>query len=690
MSTQNNIEIKSSLLNDPDFVFVKRTLIKAAKQDNKVKERVKIIEYIDTTAGSNNDNFFYEMLEFVRFLNPSDDSIAYTTPDHRIFLNAPGKVGDSLRVWDFIYSHECLHQLWDTFEVGKTIEREGIEYNHKLLNIASDCVINEFLQNTCKKTPYTKGIFPETIEKEFGIVYNPKRDTQYTLYIKLLQVYEEQRKKMEEFFKKHPELEDQQEQGQVQSQEGQGKQSQSNQSNQQGQGQQGQSQQAQSNQSKQQGQQGQTGGGNSNSKSDNDNEKSDGKTNTSNGSESSDLTAKDAEQAAKEAQNAADEAQKSADKAKQKAKDEPSKENTEAAKNAQNAADKAQKAADKAKDAAEKAKDAAENGDKKGESKNTADAKKAANEAKNAANEAAENAGEKTSDDSSNKAPGDTPAGSVYDVEGELEVYEDVEKTKQYAEKILAKYGDTIVGNIGEYVKKCVASKKCKKEGIGVKVQRGAAWNQQMNTIINTYVRQKVNKKKREMEETYHRIRRGSGVVKMGQPIQPGKKIKESTLIIDFAFYIDISGSMGVSYGDDKTCLTKAFDAMYMICEEITKHYKAEKVVRGIDFKIFGFDDYLVPIKYGNRVSDRGGTMPFDDLTKHIVNETKEVMINIVITDAGFSSINEKKLIDRVNELSGVMIFIPNTRSEQIKRLSEGTLKNKLYYVQADQAFTLE
>ena len=39
-----------------------------------------------------------------------------------------------------------------------------------------------------KKTPPSIGIFPEVLKKEFGVEYDRKKDTQYTLYLKLLKL----------------------------------------------------------------------------------------------------------------------------------------------------------------------------------------------------------------------------------------------------------------------------------------------------------------------------------------------------------------------------------------------------------------------------------------------------------------------------------------------------------------------
>jgi hypothetical protein len=163
--------INSSLLNDDDFKSVKYSIENISKIDGKEDFRVQMIEYINDTADNNDDVFFFDMLPFVAFLNPNDNAIAYTTPNKTIFLNSPGRVGENHRVWDFIYCHECLHQLWDTFAVGAEIEKNGVEYNHNILNIASDCVINDYLSYYRKKTMFEDGISPEYLKEKFNVEF---------------------------------------------------------------------------------------------------------------------------------------------------------------------------------------------------------------------------------------------------------------------------------------------------------------------------------------------------------------------------------------------------------------------------------------------------------------------------------------------------------------------------------------
>ena len=104
----------SAVLKDKTMQNVKQSLERVSTIDNKDGFRVDMLEYINQSSYNNNDMFFYDMMEFIRFLRPDNEAVAYTTPNHLIFLNSPGHIGENVRQWDFIYDHECMHQLWDT------------------------------------------------------------------------------------------------------------------------------------------------------------------------------------------------------------------------------------------------------------------------------------------------------------------------------------------------------------------------------------------------------------------------------------------------------------------------------------------------------------------------------------------------------------------------------------------------
>ena len=840
-------EIKSSLLNEKDLKYVKHSIETYSENDDDQKFKVNLVEYINDSSYEEDDTFFYNMLEFVRFWdedNPDEfkKSIAYTKPDRRIYLNSPGdKVGKNVRIWEFIYDHECLHQLWDTFEVEKRIQNEGLPYDHDILNIASDCVINDYLVRR-KKEPFKDGVFPEYLEEKFGVVFNRKTDTQYSLYLKLMEHQEEIKqdeklmKEIEEMNKKikpksvnkqhgptppppppggkHSEdykrgwtdaikdvldkkidplkdtpkssgnneydqgygdaikqikqgleqginisdnpppqggggdlpnipwdlpqekggqsdnqkdaetAEDAQEAAdQAQDAADEAKEAakeakqKADESSKNGDSDADKKQkeakdaakeaneaQKQADKAKQAAQASQK----AKDRGDSNKEKSEAKNaqeaaqkakdaaarakgnsdNSSQGNMNNAETAEDAQdaadqakEAADKAQDAADKAQDAADKAKQNG-DSDAKEKQAEADQAQEAADKAKEAADKAQEAADKAQEAKENGDKEGEKEAAKEAQDAANEAQKQSDKAE---GKESSDNNSQDNQQNNSKPQWGKGKGDSKTFEeDVEAITKKAEKIIESYKKKISGLFGEFIRKCKSSYNVEKTGLATKaLKANRGWNQDMNQIINTYVKKVIFNKKREYKTTYQRVRRGSGAVRLGQPISPGKKIKKDNLDITVAFYIDRSGSMG-------GCIDNVFKAAYTICEALKRQFSKEKVVSDIEFKMFAFDDYLHTIKFGQSMSASGGTMAFHELLSHIIKHTKEFLINVIITDAGFE-VNEAEITKFLKELDGIVIFIENMGSQEVKTIAEKTEnKTKLFYIKADSDFTIK
>ena len=545
------MEIKSSLINDKDFVEVKKSLITASEIDHEENFRVRTLEYINDSSDDNNDMFFFDMLEFTRFLDPNDEAIAYTTPEHLIYLNCPngGNIGKSVRKWDFVYDHECLHQLWDTFGVGEKLKNEGKKYDHKLLNYASDCVINDYLYFYRKKDRPDNLITPEYIKEQFGVEYDRKVDTQYTLYLKLLDVIEK--------VKKDPKYQDQPEEGE----------------------QQGQSQ----------GGDGQSQGG-------------DGQSSSRNG----------------QSQGSNKEDQK----------------NSQGSKEQQGQS---------------------QGGDGQNQKSNKEDQKNG---------QGGKGQGHMDNEDTPN----------------ESEV--NIDEIKKKAEELIEKYKKKIAGDFGKFITKCKASQELRKSGLSTGVVKGTSgWNKQMNSYINSYVKTKVFQKKREWESTYSRVKRGSGYIEYGQPILPGRKIKEQKLTINVAFYIDRSYSM-------YNCIKQVFDACYVISESLKKQFSKERVVDEVTFKLYAFNDFMKEIKYGNRADAAGGTMGFDSILNFITKNTDSFMINVIITDAQFP-INKNEVKTFMKDISGMILFITNEGSDEMKELSK-QYSTQLFYIKADHDFHID
>lgn len=632
------MEIKSSLLNSKELKLLKDSLIAASEVDGKENFRVRLIEYIDDTADNEDDEFFYDMIEFCRFLKPDNETTAYTTPDHVIYLNAPGVFGEKIREWDFVYCHECLHQLWDTFEVGDKIKNNGVKYDHYVLNIASDCVINDYLAAIRKKTAPPDGITPEYLKEKYDIDYDRKVDTQYTLYLKLLEVAEKLKK----------------DQVCQNAQDGDG------QGEGQGDG------------------QGQGGSGSGSSSGDSGNSSSGDSNN----------------QTASDAQKSADEAKKAADKAQQ---------NADSGKGSQADADTAKNAAKDAQDAADRAKNCADKGDKEGEAKAAQEAKDAADRAKKAAGEDGKDgdgkdgkgsdgkdgtgkngdAGSEEGKSGKGRGKGDGKDKGTGDL-GEM-TEEQKAQIKSKAEGIIKKYKEKITGAFGDFVKKCKNSVKCDPNGLANNTRKGkGAWNKQMDVAINAYVKKNLDKKRRQFEQTYKRVKRGSGIVKMGAPIIPGKRIKDDKMPINIAYYIDRSGSMG-------GCINQVFEAAFKISEALKQRFRKDKLVKSTDFRTFVFNDYMKEIKFGQTASAAGCTMGFDEILEFISKNTKNMLINIIITDADFS-VNESKVKEFLKTgVDGLVIFITNCENAQVKKIAnENAFKTKLIYILADANFNIE
>ena len=623
------MEIKSSLINSKELKLLKDSLIAASEVDGKENFRVRLIEYIDDTADNEEDEFFYDMMEFCRFLKPDPETTAYTTPDHIIYLNAPGVFGEKVREWDFIYCHECLHQLWETFAVEDQIKKNGIKFDHYVLNVASDCVINDYLSAIRKKTAPPNGITPEYLKETYGVEYDRKVDTQFTLYLKLLEVAEKLRKD-----KKCQDAQDNGSNG--------------------GDGPTG---------------DGPQGGGDPNKKPKN------GKDGSSQGGKQSDAN----DNTAEGAQKSADEAKKAADKAQQ---------NADSGKGSQKDADTAKDAAKEAQDAADRAKDAANKGDKEGEAK-------AAKEAKDAADKAKKLAGEDDTDRTDgngkgleNEAPGSKGQGNDspddIGISGEL-TEEEKAQIKAKAEGVIKRYKDKITGVFGDFVKKCRNSVKCDPNGLANNTRKGkGAWNKQMDVAINAYVKKNLDKKRRQFEQTYKRVKRGSGIVKMGTPIIPGKRIKDDKMPINIAYYIDRSGSM-------EACIDDVFKAAFKISEALNQRFRKDKLVKSIDFRTFVFNTRMDEIKFGQTTYASGGTMGLDQILEFINKNTKNVLINIIITDAGFI-VNEKEIKNFLKTgVDGLVIFITNAENTEVKKIAdEPEFKTKLIYILADAEFNVE
>ena len=699
------MEIKSSLLNSDDMRFTKASLLNVTENEKNESDgefRVDVVEYVNDASDSNDDEFFYEMVTHIRFLPSNNESVAYTDRNTLIWLNCPnggeGFIGKNIRQWDFVYCHECLHQLWDTFGVEDQLIKEGVKMDHYIMNVASDCVINDFLEFGRKKPMLSQGITAKLIKEKFGVDYDRKKDTQYTFYLKLMEVADK--------VKKDPTCQQANKDNDAGEQNGGSSSGNSGGGNSGGGnsgGSDGQNQPNQSNESAHDAAQraqnaadkaqeaaneakknGDPDADKKQAAADKAQEAADKAQEAANkASEAAKKGDGKAENAAKEAgasdgkgdgsaQDAADEAGNDAKEA-QEAADEAKKNGDSDANEKQKAADEAKEAAKEAQEAADKAKEAKENGDSEEEKNQTQKAKEAAEKAKKAAN--------KAKGGKSGKGNGQGQGKGVH-IEG-IETEEDLAKIREEGKQLIERYKNRVGGEFGTFLEKCESSAKMEENGLIVQATKAVSyWNDQLEQKCNAYIKNRIFLKQREYKRTYQKVKRGSGFVQFGQPIQRGKKLKDDKLIINVAFYIDRSGSMGGT-------LDGVFKAAYIIAESLDKTFGKVNVVGGTDFAMFAFDDYMQKVQWGKKMSTGGSTMDFDEILSYIVDNTNNFMINIILTDAEFN-VNENKIEDFLKKVDGLVVFITNSTTSNVKYIAQKeNNKTKLVYIQADSNFEI-
>lgn len=668
-----------------------------------------LIEFVDMSCISSDDDFFYDMMKFIRFMKM--EGIACTDTNGLIMMNPP-QMFKSLQEWDFIYDHECLHQLWDTFGVADKIQAAGQQYDHELLNIASDCVINDYLDFYRGKTipGGANGglVTPESVKNDFGVVYDRSVDTQYSLYIKIIKACQEDpnlaKKMKQKFGKLQPKKVTYMPPGKTPPPPPPQKHSPdfikgwcdaindvfkgkvdpltyrpavsfmsfAAKSSKSADWQAGYD--AAMEQIRIGMEQGIQVGGSSGSGGGGDlpqipwdiPPQDQDQIDNMDSDEASDT----ADQAAQEADQAAREAEAANDGSESK----------------QSNAKKAKEAAGKAKEAAKKAEEAARRGDEKGAKEATKEAVKEARKAK-----AAAEANKQSRNKGDNRGGGPSQRG---DYEGYADLSpEELSKLEKEminngtirseAKKTLGKYLSQSGGFIGNFLKKCRVSKDMKESGLATDTgQKKTNWGKKVFGEMSDYIADVVQEHKMQYKRTYSRFKRGSMVPEPGQFLSKGKQSIEDKFPISIAFWVDCSGSMGNGTG---SALYNASKCMYALAGAIEDEWSDEALISEFAFEYYAWDTSIYPLRKGEMPSSGGSTMSLDELVKGMMDRKNTSMINIIITDGGGGLGSS---FDKYIKGSGsLVIFVTNTPTMDVKRKAESS--NELSYVEAPSDFSL-
>ena len=81
----------------------------------------------------------------------------------------------------------------------------------------------------------------------------------------------------------------------------------------------------------------------------------------------------------------------------------------------------------------------------------------------------------------------------------------------------------------------------------------------------------------------------------------------------------------------------------------------------------------------------------FDRILEFINKNTKNVLINIIITDARFE-VDETKVKKFLKDgVDGLVIFVTNTENAQVKKIADDPdFRSKLVYILADANFNVD
>lgn len=654
-----------SVINEPEFIFTKNSLLEIEEKNRQFA--TDIIDYVNDTSLDADDEFFYNMLEFVRFTKDSQIDVAATDPQGLIYMKPPQ--GFDIKEWDFIYSHECMHQIWDTFGVADKIKAAGLPYNHTVLNLASDCVINDYLYKNRRKKRPNGLITPEYIKDNFGVEYDRKTDTQYTLYEKIMGSGKQPKdqgdprkitpkrvqqgggsgpigpiaqpspdyvqgwkdgikdvldKKVDPLKYNPKPVQNDYDQGyndvlekikkgmeegiEVGGDPGGGP----------------------------------TGpGGLPQIPWDLPKEDKDDMDRRSGGE-----AADQAEQDAQDAQKSADQAKSSGDK---------------------DAAKEAQEAADKAKEEAKKAREAAENGE---EQKAKDHAKEAKKEAKKAAN-AAKNGSQGSQGSQGGNGQGH---GQEWGEVRELEMRE-MSNIKRKHDEYVKRAVDKISGDWGQFINKCDDSKNLK--GLVTKAQKGPrGWEKKAFKSIDSYIYDTWGNP--EYEPTYKKWNRRAGMPKMGQPIKKGKRKIEDKFNLNISLFVDCSGSMGRPNSNPPSRIDNACEAMYDIAKGLKRNWTNTECIDKVDFDFFSWGDYITPLSMGKVPDTNQGTMDMDDLIRKIyASGNMYGNVNFIITD-GETTI-DKGAMDKLLDSDDSMWIIASI-SQSDKSTHEALMKSHKNY----------
>ena len=669
------------------------------QKDDCYEFRKEIVNYVYNYEQESSCKELLKFLPLVLFLYNNNKDVAFTDDKIDIYLNPNyfrSKIS-SIEEWEFIFCHECYHQIWDTFEVQKRIGKELGGCYSKVLNIASDCIINEMLRASNRKIP-PMVVTAETIKRDFDVDYEDY-DTQYSLYMKIIN--------SDKFKQKQEEQKQKQQQGGGNQQQQQG-----------------------DNQQQQQGgdnQQQQQGGGNQ--------QQQGSKENSEDQTELDDNNSGNGDNDNKEDDDDVDENYTEDSDFEDNEDDDDVDENYSEDADLEDDDDDEEQDEPLTDDGSlfdyddysdsENDKDGKEDGkesNQKGSQKDSQEGNQKGSQ-ENESGKGNESESESKSNQNGNKSGEDEGDKDGYSRGGTDKLSERKIISREELEKIHEQAIDICKNKLGgltsKFIEKCNSSSRLENPNLNqAKIKQsfggsGSKWDDELFDIVTNYMDEMLYDPYPDTRRSYYKPNRHMYDVKRrsgGKILIPGERVEDKTLHVKFAFFLDGSGSMtgqriqGASLAAN--AIANVIDKKY---GEDLNDYKEDE--DEIAFEMYAFYNDVVyddetyrkynvrkmpPIAKIERNTipyTGGGTMSYKNLFNNFKKYGTDCLINLIFTDADqpIENGDEEYLKNFIEENDGLIVYLAceDKNQELLQRLADEN-EGKFYYILSDDNFLVE
>jgi len=258
------------------------------------------------------------------------------------------------------------------------------------------------------------------------------------------------------------------------------------------------------------------------------------------------------------------------------------------------------------------------------------------------------------------------------------------EKAAERCKKLVDQYKNKMTGPLSEFVQKCKKSQDLKDETkVKALSQHGKEWDQKLTDLMVHNIRNRIWQHKRRFKRSYfkynkHNLDDDSPIIK------PGKKVMQDKMSINFALYIDLSGSMS-------DCIHDLIEYVNRLMDMLEQRYSKDETIEDMTFKFFGFDtSFHENLKRHQKAisSNGGGTMTFEELAEGINKRTPNATFNLIFSDCEFSGVNADFLRQFFKKTEDTLIIVSSERNATVESIVK-EFAHKIFFIYSDNKFKI-